>query len=186
MSDVSSMKKILDSNPLAISKEQYNEVDNKVKSNMSIIDEFFNSGVADKFLNWVVNGGKCPEEYGTSTFKDRIPIITTLSLMINIKRIFSTAEFITKAESSLFNMDEFNSIDDEATRLEYYKIANKSLQDNLESFRKFLVQNKDLFESQTDDDELKALLKQLPQDRKRELINTIKNVMTNTVDVNKE
>ena len=106
--------------------------------------------------------------------------------MINIKRIFSTAEFITKAESSLFNMDEFNSIDDEATRLEYYKIANKSLQDNLESFRKFLVQNKDLFESQTDDDELKALLKQLPQNRKRELINTIKNAMTNTVDVNKE
>ena len=37
-----------------------------------------------------------------------------------------------------------------------------------------------------DDDELKALLKQLPQDRKRELINTIKNAMTNTVDVNKE
>ena len=59
--------------------------------------------------------------------------------------------------------------------MNYYIRSSKELHDNLEMFRKFLVQNKEFLEpTAKETDEIKAELKKLSPDKRKEFLRYLK------------
>ena len=109
-----------------VSPMKMSELTKNIEEKQNSIDEMFEPGLSKDFLKWVTHGGECPTNLNEETFKERVPTITILSLMLAIKRIMTNAQFVMEAESVLFNKETFSSLDSD-TQLEYYVRSSKEL-----------------------------------------------------------
>ena len=115
-------------------------------------------------------------EVASSLNKDKGEVISKMTplvimtLMTTVQRINTESRFILDAEKTLFDVEAFNESPTE-DKMGIYNEANRALQQNLEFFRKFLLQNRDLMETKDEEmDEIRLLLKRLPSSRKKELL----------------
>lgn len=141
------------------------------------LEKFFSSEESENFVNWVTGGGELSTDFGFSSFKDRIPYVAVLNLMIAIRRVINNASFLLEAEKRIFNREAFDMLDDTA-KLEYYKVSCKSLQDSMETFRKFLVQNRDMLDTGNEDyNQIKKILGKLSDTKRKQMIGALKTMI---------
>lgn len=150
-------------------KSQDNSQDNsldKGKGQLNVSDI-----LSDELIDWLMGNGEKPKEIrklGTD-ITEKMNWYIAFLIISQFKRVKPLFDYINKAEDRVFDSDE---LEDEYTSSkkiqEKYQNAVSELNTILESTRKFIVQNKDLFGDNIDDMD-------------RELLDKIKRTDTKTI-----
>ena len=107
------------------------------------VERFFDKTQVDEFMKWMASEVENPGGMSGISIKDKTGPLATISMMATVRRILNLYRFIMAVEKEIFNPEAFSMLEYEQ-KMAVYGSANRSLANNLEFFRKFLIQNRDL------------------------------------------